>query len=454
MGFAARTLHVAADRVAWAERLDERTPTARVWQHYLDARRRFCTVRMSTHCFASPGSPWLDQVVDYRLRWTRDGWIPLASPYAVRIARKGEHLAIGGAEFELLEFGSLREGNWTALLPIRSEKLTLTARAAPFRIAPTWHASYIDGQIAPGVHFHAALSVRGYGKELKFARAVQTEYFARLADAEFFGFRYRMLGNLAAGWQMQTPRMYVRRRGGQAAGEYRRDGEFLYALFPRRELDRLLPGEWIVDPAITQERVPANSDDCYDRADTGANNLNGYGTPAADYAGAYGATTMGYGCRWTTIPVPQGSTLNSANWRAFRIGLAGSPNLLASCDAADNAATWTSGVTTNRPSGSGYTPTVTAAWTSGFGSNGAYTDVAGLNGMTSPVQAVVQRAGWASDNALRSALRWNSGAAGNWITLEDFNAASANEATLDIDYQSGAAGEVAPGASRLIYILP
>ena len=142
---------------------------------------------MSTHCFASPGSPWLDQVVDYRLRWTREGWTPVASPFAARVARKGEHVAIGGAEFDLLDFGMFRSGAWSPLLKIRSERLAITPRCAPYRIEPTWHASYIDGTIAPGVRFHGAMSVKGYSKALHFARAVQTEYFARIQDAEHFG---------------------------------------------------------------------------------------------------------------------------------------------------------------------------------------------------------------------------------------------------------------------------
>lgn len=433
-------LRTAIEPALWVERMDERTPTARVWQHALDARRRYCVVRQSTHCFASPDSPWLDQVIDYRLRWTPNGWVPVASPFAVCIARKGEHVAIGGADFELLDFGMLRGTSWQALLRIQSEQLKLTPRSAPYRVAPTWHASYIDGQIAPGVDFHAAVSAKGYGKELRFARAVQTHWFSKLSDAEFFGFRYRMIGELAPDWVMRTPRMYVHRRGGQARGFYRREGEYLYVLFPRYQLDRLLPGQWIIDPAITQESITANDDDCYDDADANLNYTSGYN--GRDYAGGYGggSTSVAAGYRFQTIPIPADATgMNSASLQLFREAMVGTPDLAITADDVDDAGAWTNGAGTNRPQGSGYTPTTAVVtWTANFGANGAYVATPDI---ATVVDEVIQRAGWASGNDIRFRVGRNTGTGNNHLACNDFNNNSTTEEGLfDADYIAAAAG--------------
>jgi hypothetical protein len=238
--------------------------------------------------------------------------------------------------------------------------------------------------------------------------------------------------------------MFVRRRGGQAEGFYRQDGEFLYILFPRNQLDRLLPGEWIVDPAITQESIVANSDDCYDDNTGGTNNLNGYA--GRMYMGTYGGgnTPLGCGLRFQSIPIPADATgMNSASIQVFREAINNTPNLIITADDVDNAGTWTAGATTNRPQGSGFTPTTAnTVWNASFGSNGAYVTTPDIAAV---VDEVIQRAGWANNNAIRFRIIRNVATSNLWIAVNDFNNNSTTEEALfDADYIAAGGGGPPP----------
>jgi hypothetical protein len=408
------------------ERADLRTPTARVWQ--IGEDRYYTVVRMSTHCFGDD----LQNVIDYRLR--RDG-SPYASPFPVKLSRAGEHIQIGGVDLQLLDFGVMTEGRWTAVLPVQLRNLKVTPRFAPYRYEPTYHASYLDGELAPGVAFHAAISAKGYGKELRFARAVQTHWFRKLDGVQFFGLRYKRDGQLT-GWHMQPPRMFVRNRGGQATGFYREDGEYLYVLWARNELDRLLPGEWIVDPAITQESIIANEDDCYD--DGSDVNLDGY--TGRDYCGAAFGNVYSSGLRFQSIPIPADATgMNSSTIQVFREAFGGTPNITIYGDDVDDAVAWTAGATNNRPSGSGVTrTTANVVWNSSFGSNNTYVSTPGI---ATVVDEVIQRAGWASGNDIRFAFV-GAGSGTNFISFNDFsNNSTTEEAVFDADYIAAAGGD-------------
>lgn len=427
MGHRSHALSLPANALA-IERPDLRTRTARVWQ--LARHRFYCVVRMSTHCYGDG----YENVIDYRLVNGR----PAASPFGVLLSRAGEHIRIGGLDARLVDFGTLSHGRWQPMLAVEPRKLTVTPRCAPYRYDPTWHASYLDGELAPGVQFHAAISAKGYGKELRFARAVQTHWFRKLDGAEFFGLRYKRDGQLT-GWHMQPPRMFVRNRGGQAQGFYREDGEYLYALWPRSQIDRLLPGEWIVDPAITQESVVANSDDCYE--DGGAsNNLDGYA--GRDYAGAAFGNFYNAGLRFQSIPIPADATgMNSATLQVFREGFGGAPSITIFADADDNAGTWAAGTGAERPNGSGVVRTTASTnWNSAFGSNGTYVTTPSIAAV---VDEVIQRAGWAENNAIRFPVIAITTTGTNFITWNDFsNNSTTEEALFDADYIAAGGGGV------------
>lgn len=429
MGKRSLALSLPANALA-RERVDLRTRTARVWQ--LRRNRFYCVVRMSTHCFGDD----LEHVIDYRLR--ADG-TPYASPFPVKLSRAGEHVRIGGIDLRLLDFGAMTGGTWRSMLAVEPRRLRVTPRCAPHRYDATWHASYVDGDLAPGVTFHAAMSAKGYGKELRFARAVQTHWFRKLDGAEFFGLRYRRAGELR-GWHMQPPRMFVRNRGGQANGDYRLDGDYLYVLWPRRQLDRLLPGEWIVDPAITQESLIDNADDCYD--DGGSVNLNGYA--GRDYAGAAFGSVYSSGLRFQSVPIPADATgINSSAIQVFREVLGGAPNMTIYGDDVDDAAAWTSGATNNRPSGSGVArTTASAVWNAGFGAgNNQYVATPSLAAI---VDEIIQRAGWASGNDMRFAFV-GTGTGTNHLSFNDFsNNSTTEEALFDADYVAAAGGTPPP----------
>lgn len=410
------------------ERIDLRTWTSRVWQYAPD--RFYFVTRMWTHCFGEN----LERVIDYTLRQSKGMLAPRSSPFDVRVSRAGEHVEIAGANMRLLDFGMMK-GGWQGLLPITPSKLKVTPRFAPYRFAPTYHASYLDGELSPGVKFHAAVSVKGYGKELRFARAVQTHWFSKLSDAEFFGLRYRMDGELAPDWLMKPPVMFVRRRGGSAEGFYRREGQYLYVLWARKELDKLLPGEWIVDPAITQESVAANSDDCYESG-AGNNNLNGYA--GRDYWGAYSGNPHA-GLRFQTIPIPDTATgMNSSTIQVYREVLTGAPSCTIYADDRADAPTWVTGNQAEKPNGANFTrTTANAVWNSSFGSNNAYVSTPSLAPV---VFEVVDRPDWASGNDIRFAFI-GGGTGSNFFAWNDFSSNSTTEeAVFDGDYADGGGG--------------
>lgn len=133
------------------------------------------------------------------------------------------------------------------------------------------------------------------------------------------------------------------------------------------------------------------------------------------------------GFRWTGVTIPQGTTLTSATLSFYVTGTADdTPNGVAvAAQAADNAGTFTTA--TNDISGRSLTSTVT--WSgSNIGAGWQTIDV------TTPIQAVINRAGWVSGNALVVIV---TGVTGASIRVDAYDGTPANAAKLDIVYTSG-----------------
>lgn len=156
----------------------------------------------------------------------------------------------------------------------------------------------------------------------------------------------------------------------------------------------------------------------------------GSGTPVLDGAteiimvveGASAWAAM----RFTNVPIPQGSTINSATLSIYvHSATYDSPDINIFLDDADNSAALTTGL--NDFSGRALT-TASVVWTAtnigtGWKSPGA---------MTAVVQEVVNRAGWASGNAMTVLFDARTGA--NELRWRPYEFGSSLQTKLDIDY--------------------
>lgn len=139
------------------------------------------------------------------------------------------------------------------------------------------------------------------------------------------------------------------------------------------------------------------------------------------------------GWRFTTVDVPNAATITSATLTVNVTARSGSGNGTISGQATDSATSWAD-FSSNSPK----TMTATTANTTYAipGSTGIKTiDV------TSIVQEIVNRAGWANNNDIRIGYTDVSAftAPGDYVYFEDYAAAGTDQAKLDIVYTTGGA---------------
>ena len=179
---------------------------------------------------------------------------------------------------------------------------------------------------------------------------------------------------------------------------------------------------------IPQESIPTAADDGNET------NATTWDEPFTQFkAGRESATSWHGGMRFTTIPVPQGATIDSATLTIdvyiFRSGA----SLALKGNDIDNAVAWS----TTRPSqmtqttASGALPTTTGP---------VALDIKDI------VQEIVDRGSWASNNAMGFAFM-NLAATGAYKAhfIDNYHAtAAADEALLDITYTAGGAAASFP----------
>lgn len=145
------------------------------------------------------------------------------------------------------------------------------------------------------------------------------------------------------------------------------------------------------------------------------------------------------GARFLNVTIAQGATINSATFRmtpqaTYNAG-ANTISYLVSAQAADNPGTFTTATnqftTTTRPR----TTAVSAAWNQ----TSVTVDVQQSIDVTSVVQEIVNRAGWASGNAIVIIVDTNTTTtAGEWQDYHSYDGSTTKAPKLDIDY--GTAG--------------
>lgn len=169
--------------------------------------------------------------------------------------------------------------------------------------------------------------------------------------------------------------------------------------------------------ATLQVKVTDTADDGYE-SPFGIEDNDGVFGGAAD--GDWG---VGF-CRFLNVTVPQGATVSSATLTLNITSLVGTPNTTLYGVDADNAAAFAD--PGNLPSAATKTTASADPDPAGTGSK--------VITITTIVQEIVDRAGWASGNAMAFVVEDNAGSGENYWIAEGYEDAGTAEATLDITY--------------------
>jgi hypothetical protein len=171
-------------------------------------------------------------------------------------------------------------------------------------------------------------------------------------------------------------------------------------------------------------QVSQSSDDADQIALTGVNST----TASFTNFGTTGTVPQNnLGWRFQNVTIAQGSTISAATISTYQISGGTASTGTLDCVAADNEATFTT--TTNYLSGLTLTGSG-ASWTiSTVGTTGFVTSV----GIAAAAQAVINRGGWSSGNALAVVLR---GPSGGTINFRTYNDSPSEAAEISITYTS------------------
>lgn len=184
--------------------------------------------------------------------------------------------------------------------------------------------------------------------------------------------------------------------------------------------------------ATTTVQVSTSIDDARSTNSTGAFNS----TSTSLFLGKYSDGNDYYnGFRWTNVTVPQGATITSATIDLFSSQQTGgtTAKTIWHGEAVDNAAQFSSShapnsITTTTASDS-YDITVSKFTALGFGVDSIV--------VTNSVQEIVNRAGWASGNALILVGHDNGSAASSYVGSSTYDRLSSRGAQLTINYTTG-----------------
>lgn len=158
-------------------------------------------------------------------------------------------------------------------------------------------------------------------------------------------------------------------------------------------------------------------------------------TGAGHHVGNAGGNTGELWCRWTNVTVAQGTTLASAIISLYNAPGHGGNTSIAIKSLAENADNHTA--PTSGSDANGRTLTTGTAW-AGFGpsvDNTWYTcDI------VSEIQAVVNRSGWSSGNAIGVRTIDNGSTSNSGLYVRSYDNDSTKAAKLDITYTAGGTG--------------
>lgn len=138
------------------------------------------------------------------------------------------------------------------------------------------------------------------------------------------------------------------------------------------------------------------------------------------------------GSRFQNVTIPNGATISSAIFSFNFVNSTNTGTAKMDCEAHDNASTYTTvtgnlGSTARPLTGNTVTLTGSAITSTGFQA---------MPDIVTPVAAVLNRAGWASGNAL-SCMLTGQGPSGSSIIVNQWDQSPADGAEISITYSSG-----------------
>lgn len=195
--------------------------------------------------------------------------------------------------------------------------------------------------------------------------------------------------------------------------------------------------------ATLNRQISQNIDD--------VDNTNNGGTWSSNASSALnignpGAVTRNISLRFLNVTIPQGATINSAKIRFVALSTK-SPNVTTRIQGVDEDNTAQFDVSPD-PQDTARERTKTTAsvnW------NGVIAETAEANldtpDITSIVQEIVDRGGWASGNAMGFFLSDNGSSGGEYISVYEYASGTTKTAILIVDYDSGGSPSVSPSSS-------
>lgn len=186
---------------------------------------------------------------------------------------------------------------------------------------------------------------------------------------------------------------------------------------------------------VVNEVIAANGDDG-DQIDTAGTWENSYGSTGKHIIYDPSSNTVAHypGWRFTTVAIPQAATINSATLTLTLSNSSSGTGATATVYgwATDNASAWANGA---GPVQAAKTTASAAFGTWGGGVSGSRAIT-----VTSIVQEIVNRAGWASNNAMSLFAAYTPNNNSSFTYINDLAGGSTGIAKLDVDYTAAGGG--------------
>ena len=216
------------------------------------------------------------------------------------------------------------------------------------------------------------------------------------------------------------------------------------------EITTAAPHSWLVKAiyplfidADISEQVGLSTDDGSETNDTGISLVSGTGQ--IGFSTAYETFSYDVGARFQTVNIPKGSTISAAKLSVFLDIIGGELEAEIKGIDEDNTATWAA---EDRPSQRAQTTATVSAnkadWNNWALDVWIDIDISGI------IQEIVDRAGWAANNALAVVIK-NTGVADDYIYIRMYDySGNLQGPKLDVTYTPPAVGQPTQLRTRLI----
>lgn len=176
---------------------------------------------------------------------------------------------------------------------------------------------------------------------------------------------------------------------------------------------------------VINKQVSASADDCYETDDTNVNL-----SLASAFGGYIGGTVYDIGMRWQSVNIANATSLTSATLSIYLETDDGTLSANIRGIDEDNTATWSAGSRPSQRTKTTATINANEANWSDYAINGwASIDI------TSVIQEIIDRGGWAANNDMAIVLEDTAGAGTNYLGCRTWDyAGNAHGAKLDLVY--------------------